>query len=181
MNVVLAIDTSSSMNEPAGDGRDKLAAAVDAATIFLGFLGRRDRAAIVAFNHRATTVVPLTEDSAALVGGLGRLPGGVGTRLDLALDEADRLLATEDPALYRPVVVLLTDGLQDGGDGASVLAAAQRLKGHRVQIETVGLGERLDAALLQAVASTGLGYHPSPGPADLRAVYATISLGLACR
>jgi hypothetical protein len=82
---VLAIDASSSMNEPAGDGRSKLEAARESAIILLGFLRPGDRAALVTFHSRHRGAV--TDDRRA-GGRVGSFPSGVGTRLDLALSEA---------------------------------------------------------------------------------------------
>jgi Mg-chelatase subunit ChlD len=180
LDIVLAIDASSSMNESAGDGRSKLEAARESAIILLGFLRPGDRAALVSFHSLATTVVPLTGDHRALVSGVGSFTSGVGTRLDLALSEADRELERNGRGA-RQALVLLTDGLQDGGNTGVVLAAADRLKRHGAEIDTVGLGPRVDAALLAGVASSPVRYHPSANPRELHAVYESISLGLVCR
>ncbi|MCE7939883.1 MAG: VWA domain-containing protein, partial [Chloroflexi bacterium CFX6] len=65
-DIVLVLDASSSMLEPTRSGRPKLAAAAEAARLFVDRLdfapdaaGKADQAALVVFNRAATTLVPL--------------------------------------------------------------------------------------------------------------------------
>jgi Mg-chelatase subunit ChlD len=182
VDVVLVLDTSSSMTEPAGDGQGtKLDAARTAAVAFLGILGPDDHAGLIAFHAKPFTLAPLSADRAPVVAAMSDLPTGFGTRLDQALGEAEREIGIRGRPGGRSAVVLLTDGLQDGGDHEAVLKAAGSLKDRGVTVHTVGLGRNLDAELLRSVASSPARFHPSPGPADLRAIYESISVELACR
>jgi len=82
-----------------------------------------------------------------------------------------------------PVVVLLTDGLQniEKAPNSAVLARADALKAAGVRVYTIGLGDWIDRNLLRLVATTPDGhYFEAPGAGDLARIYAAISERLAC-
>jgi Mg-chelatase subunit ChlD len=184
LDIVLVLDTSSSMREPAAGGQGtKLDAAREAARSFLGNLKfGRDRAGIVAFNIAATEVVPLTESSEALQTGLDSLVSVEGTRIDLGLAEAVGSLATGGRPVAKPVVILLTDGLQnqERAPNAAVLAEAQRLKDRGALVYTIGLGNEIDQELLGQVATSEDRFYRSPTTDDLARIYAQISERITC-
>ena len=185
VDVVLVIDTSSSMAEPATDGApggpSKLDAALQAAGTFVGLLGLpSDQAAVVAFDGGARREIGLSGDLVALQSALARLATGQGTRIDLGLAEAAELLVAEGRNGALPVVVLLTDGLQAGGDPAPVLGAADALKSAGAILYAIGLGDGVDAGLLAEVASSPERYFASPGADALQRIYDRISVRLAC-
>ena len=118
-DVALVIDSSTSMRRATRAGREKLAAAQDAAELFVSSLrldlGRDgDAIAIVGFNDAAWTAHPLGHSSMAALAAIGALAERVdsGTRLDLALLEgADALRDSGRGSDRLPVLILLTDGL----------------------------------------------------------------------
>jgi Mg-chelatase subunit ChlD len=173
VDVALVLDLSSSM---AGD---KLAAAVTAATRFIGLLHLpRDRVALVAFNSQARLVQPLTGDAGALRGALGGLATAAGT--DIAAGLAVGADALGGTLGNQPVLILLTDGREDAGERrAAATAAGIRSRG--VLIFTIGLGSDADAELLRAIAGDPARYLASPGEADLAAIYDRIAERLECR
>jgi Mg-chelatase subunit ChlD/sugar lactone lactonase YvrE len=181
VDVVLVLDTSSSMLEPAADGvRTKLGAAREAAGAFLAVLRLPvDRAAVVAFNESARRAVDLTGDRAALWNGLQALQSIPGTRIDLGLAVARAIVAERPPTLNRPVVILLTDGLQNGSVDP-VLAQADALKHLGTLVYTIGLGQEIDRPLLRAVATSPDRTFESPTDSQLQAIYGQISDRLAC-
>jgi Mg-chelatase subunit ChlD len=187
VDVVLVIDTSNSMLELSG-GRTKLAAATEAAGSFLQLLAldpaaeESDAAAIVAFNDGATALSDLERDRATLEGALAVMPQGPGTRIDLGLLEADRLLSgPRRAATHLPVVVLLTDGLPSAGaTPQSVRDAADVLRSHGVLIFAVGLGPDVDPTLLGDVAGAPDRLVLAPDAADLKRIYADIARELPC-
>ncbi|MFN8424223.1 MAG: vWA domain-containing protein, partial [Anaerolineae bacterium] len=103
-----------------------------------------------------------------------------GTRIDRALAAAgDELRSARHRAANRSVVVLLSDGSQNG-DPTPVLAAADRLLGDGVTIYTIGLGPDADRALLGRIASPG-GFRYAPGTGELEGVYRVVAGQTRCR
>lgn len=182
-DVVLVVDTSTSMDEGSASGGTKLEAARAAAQVFLGLLDLpRDRAALVGFNSEAQTVQGLTGDRAALARALDALPRGSGTRIDLGLRRAlAELSSAGRPAGRLPVVVLLTDGRPSAGSEAEVAAAAAELRGEGVYVFTIGLGADADGGLLIAIAGDAARYSYAPDQRALAAIYQTIAWSLPCR
>jgi len=187
LDVVLAIDTSQSMTEPAGAGASvtKLAAAVAAARAFVDQLWltgdalTTDRAAIVAFDDAARLIVPLTDDANALRVALAGAETDPGTRLDRGLDAALVALGAARTDA-RTAVVLLTDGRQNG-ELAPVVVAAERVRATGAQLHVVGLGADVDAPFLRTLVAAAEAYHAAAGAAELIALYESLSEGLVCR
>jgi len=180
-DVALVIDTSSSMNEAIRPGGEtKLAAAVQAARVFLGQLKLpQDRVAIVAFNSEARIVQPLTGDALALVRAVDRLPSGTGTRIDHGLNAGVDALAGRDPG-HAPALVLLTDGNQSSGGPEVALAAAARARGAGIRLFTVGLGGDVNRDLLTTIAGDARRAYFAPSEADLAGIYKTIAGEIPC-
>ncbi|MFN2252147.1 MAG: VWA domain-containing protein, partial [Anaerolineae bacterium] len=183
VDVVLVTDTSSSMMEPAsgldtgGDSppATKLEAAQEAARQFLAQLHwADDRAALVAFDAQARRESGLSGDRAVVERALAGLATSRGTHIDLGLAEARHVLEDEASAEAKPVVILLTDGLNNDGPDP-VGEQARRLDAAGVLVYTIGLGANVDSALLADVATTPDGYYESPTAADLEAIYREIS------
>ncbi len=183
LDVVLVIDTSSSMSDPAPGGGSKLDAARAAAGTFVDLLDlASDRVALVAFDAAARRAAGLTGDRAALGQALSLLATFRGTRIDLGLAEAAAVLAEGGRPDATPAVILLSDGLQSAAEApnAAVLAQADRLKAAGTLVHAIGLGDEVDRELLRAVASAPDRYHESPTAADLAAIYGAISVRLGC-
>lgn len=183
-DLVLVLDSSSSMAEPArGDqpeGPTKLDAARSAAAAFLRFLQLpSDHAAVVSFNEQGAVAASLTGDLALLDAALSGLRTATGTRIDRGLASAGAELAAGRRSGALPVVILLTDGLQNG-DAAPVRSQAAALKAAGTLVYAIGLGDEVDAALLREVASSADRFYPSPTVDDLAAIYAQISERLRC-
>ena len=180
LEVVLVLDASASMQAPAEGGGSKLAAAVAAARGLVGTLRfPDDRAAIVGFHHLGSIVQPLSASRAAVDAALERLASGNGTRIDLGLQQAAVALA-ERRSGARPAVILLTDGRQDDGRIAAVLAAADRVTATGATIYAIGLGADVDAPLLALVAGRAGRAYLAPSAADLTRVYRDIAGVLPC-
>lgn len=181
IDLVLLQDISSSMSERAADGqRTKLAVAVDAASLFLDRLNAiRDRVAIVAFDADARVVAPLSNDFGAASLGLAKLRAGRGTRIDRGLTVATTVLSENSRALALPVVVLLSDGLQNGS-ADPVRAALPELRAIGARVFVVGYGQTVDEALLREIAGDPADYRYAPAVEDLRAVYDGVGRTLLC-
>jgi len=175
-DVVLVIDASQSM---AGA---KLDAAKAAADRFLDLLPvPENRIGLIAFNEAIVDALPPTEDTDAIRRRINSVTSGPGTRIDLALAAAARLLTAARAASDRePVVVLLTDGRQSENPAAAVAAATQ-LRGEGIEIWAIGLGGDVDAASLAAMAGDQGRVRLAPQPTDLAEIYAVIARILPCR
>ncbi len=177
-DVVLVIDTSTSMRE---NGGVKLQEAVRAARIFIDRMNLpQDRVAIVAFNGQAELVQPLSGDQLQVAGALDRLPVGAGTRIDLGLDVARSALEDRDNR-HLPVIVLLTDGQPSGISPTEVEAAAARAEAAGIIRFTIGLGGDPDMALLQRVAGNAARAFFAPNADDLAEIYRQIAAAIPCQ
>lgn len=182
-DVVLLIDSSTSMREAAGPRGSKLDAARQAARAFLGYLRLpSDRAALVAFNGEARILAPLGSDRASLFAALDALPLASGTRIDLGLEAATLALSEAGGSEgRRAVVVLLTDGRPAGGSEIATREAAASLRSAGTALFTIGLGADADGALLIELAADPERYSQAPDLAALERIYRTIAWGLPCR
>ncbi len=181
LDVVLALDTSTSMNDPVPGGGTKLDAALTAANQFVGLLRLpSDQAAVVTFNHTARREAGLTGDIGALRAALTGLATAQGTRIDLGLAAAGAALEDGSRPGARQVVVLLTDGIQSQGTPEDVLVAATAVKAAGALVYTIGLGADVEPELLRQVATSPDRYFESPTAADLAEIYRQISERLAC-
>lgn len=186
LDIVLVLDSSTSMRQSTGGSLTKLEAARLAAQEFISRLTlsqERDLVALVSFNREARILSPLSADRAALAAALAAMDSQEGTRIDLGLSAADEALAASDRAQAKPVVILLTDGLQNNPakpGNEDVLMAAAGLKGRGALIYSIGLGQDIDADLLRAVASSPERYYPSPTAEQLAEIYRQITEQLPC-
>jgi len=186
-DVVLVLDTSTSMKIPTLSGRLKLEAAVDAARVFVGALDlTRDRAAIVAFSGGATIEAPLTRSTDVLGEALDGLSPSPGTRIDLGLRKAIEALglAGSDPAPHERnrtrAVILLTDGIPTGTTVEDVIAAANEAHELGILVYAIGLGADIDRDLLRIVASDPDRFLIAPDAEDLERIYREIARELPC-
>jgi tight adherence protein B len=129
---LLLVDTSASMR-----GRP-IAAAVAAARTFAARRAPGQSLAVIAFNSTATTLVPLTSNSATIDAALHTAPStGGGTHVYDAIDSALRLVRSAHLAGASIVV------LSDGSDVGSSATAAQVLSAaHRLHARIYGVGLR---------------------------------------
>jgi len=144
IDILIALDNSTSMAAEDFRPRNRLAVAKDAVAAFIQ--GRKsDRIGLVVFAGRGYTACPLTLDTDVLLG----LLGGVdlaekdeGTAIGMGLSLALNRLRGSDA--QSKVVVLLTDGRNNRGEiDPSTAAALAKTLGIRVY--TVGVGTRGDA------------------------------------
>ncbi len=186
LDIVLVLDSSTSMQQSTGGSLTKLEAARLAAREFIGRLTlsrERDLVALVAFNREARILSPLSADRTALEAALAAMDSREGTRIDLGLATAAEALAAGDRAQAKGVVILLTDGLQNNPakpGNEDVLTAATDLRARGALIYSIGLGQDIDAALLRTVAGAPERYFASPTAEELAEIYRQISEQLPC-
>jgi len=162
--VVLALDVSGSME---GGALDEAKAA---AGRFLEDLGPEDSVAVLTFSDTVNVAVPFTQDHAAAAAAIAGLNAEGATALYQATAESVRLAAsTEQP--YR-AVILLSDGL-DNGSVLSRDEAVATVEALAAPVFVIGLGDEIDGAYLEEVASLSGGrFAATPSPAGLAQLYA---------
>lgn len=185
LDVVLVIDASTSMRDHTSAGRPKLEAAVAAAGGFLDELqlGAGDRAAVVVFNREATLAQPLTADRAALARALLKVDDMVmsPTRIHRGIEEAHRELTGERRrSNSKAVMIVLTDGKANPEPPELAVARSDAAKAAGITVFTIGLGQDLDVAALEAMASGPGHFYWAPDAEGLTEIYGAIAEMLPC-
>ncbi len=181
--IVLVLDTSTTMAERSPDGRHKLDLALQAARAFVADLDPRlDRVAVVVFNASARVVTPLTLDRDAVLQALQAVSVSRGSRLDLGLEAARSALGADAvrPGAG-PYVVLLTDGKPVGASEDEVRLAAVAVRAAGAQLFAVALGPDANVDLLREIALLP-GHFVDAGAGErLEVVYRDLAATLRCR
>jgi len=165
INIVLAIDLSSSMLSEDFQPQNRLEVAKDKVKQFI--VGRRnDRIGLVAFAAEALTQVPLTVDYPVLLAAVDNLEAGQledGTAIGTAIATAANRLRTA-PGKSR-VIILLTDGVNNRGS-IDPRTAAQAAAAIGVKIYTIGVGSEGMAPVPVGRGLMGLRYEYRPVEID---------------
>ena len=184
IDIVLALDTSSSMSQPFARNRTRLQAAEDVLSRFID--GRtHDRVGVVVFRGSTLTLSPLTTDYAALQAGVanaGSFRLEDGTAIGVALGQSVNLLRGSNAASR--IAILLTDG-ENNAHEIEPLTAARIAERLGVRVYTVGVvspGDTparsslaVDEASLREIARvTGGTYSRAENPQALTDIYAKI-------
>lgn len=181
IDIVLALDTSSSMTSPDLGGQTRIAASKKAMTDFLATL-KNDRVGVVIFSSEALVLSPLTFDYGAAQKLIAPLEAGKllrdGTAIGVGLATAENVLRPS--AARSRAVVLLTDGENNTGD-VQPLDAAQIAKVLGMRLYTIGAVPRnartseVDETLMRRMSEmTGGQYYRVSDEATLREVYREI-------
>ena len=177
VDVVLAVDVSLSMNYTDPSKRRVVAARTFIEMARQG--GGIGRVGLVTFNHNAFRNVPLIplDRGEELLSVLDRVGAEGLTSLDAPLRLGLDIL--NESGSKRPVIILLTDGKNEGSTYRdSHLLAAQE----GVRLFTVGLSESADHRLLEEMADKTNGiYFRAPRDEDLPEIYARLAAELGKR
>ncbi len=139
IDIIIVLDVSLSML-----GQDfkpnRMAVAKEIAA---DFIKKRpfDRIGLVAFSGEALTKCPLTGDHNALLASLELLQNGdleQGTAVGMALATATNRI--KESKAKSKVVILMTDGVDDGNAYIQPIAAAELAKTNDVRVYTIGIG-----------------------------------------
>ena len=181
IDIVVALDTSSSMSSSDFGGQQRIVAAKRAINDFLATL-KNDRAGVVIFSAEAMTLSPLTLDYGAAQRLIQPLePGKLltdGTAIGTGLATALNVLR---PSTARSkVVVLATDGESNTGD-IQPMDAAQLAKVLGIRVYTIGVAPTgrgagdVDERLMKDMASLAGGqYYRASDEQALRNIYREI-------
>ncbi|HEU6452988.1 MAG TPA: VWA domain-containing protein [Gemmatimonadaceae bacterium] len=161
INIVLAIDLSSSMLSEDFQPQNRLEVAKEKVKQFI--LERRsDRIGLVAFAGEALTQVPLTVDYPVVLAAVDNLQAGQlqdGTAIGTAIaTSANRLRSAPG---HSKVMILLTDGENNRGS-IDPRTAAEAAAAVGVKIYTIGAGTQGVAPVPVARGLTGLRYEYRP-------------------
>jgi Mg-chelatase subunit ChlD len=181
-DVVLVIDASSSMLDPTRDGRSKLAAAIEAVELFLAQMNLPlDQAAIVQFNGDVELLQELTGDRSALLASLDRLQVRRQTRIDLGIQVAhEELKSNRRRPGNQAVMIVLTDGKANPVGPDAAVREAAKAKADEITVFTIGLGDDLDLAALESMASSPGHFYRAPDAEDLAEIYSKIAMEIPC-
>ena len=185
IDIVLVLDTSSSMQMPVEGGQSRLAIAQRVLSEFVA--GREhDRLALVTFRSRSFVLSPLTSDYSVfqtLVEGADDIELPNGTAIGLAMTDAFNVLQ-ESKARSR-TVILLSDG-ENNRPEVEPVTAARIAKALGIRVYTIGVtgaGVPAEQASLVSVNEAALTtmaeltdgrYFRASGPEALAQVYDTI-------
>lgn len=165
INIVLAIDLSSSMLSEDFQPRNRLEVAKAKVKQFIA--GRTsDRIGLVAFAGEALTQVPLTVDYPVLLSAVDNLAAGEledGTAIGTAIATAANRLRNA-PGRSR-VIILLTDGVNNRG-AIDPRTAARAAAAFGIRIYTIGVGTHGMAPVPVGRSATGLRYEYRPVEID---------------
>lgn len=178
IEVVLVIDSSTTMALPLDDGRTRLEAARAAA----GAFGERTIEAggtvgLVTFDAAARILVAPTDDRGRLALGLDAITIREGSRLDLGLRSGAEAFGGARDA----VLVVLTDGRIVGATDEAVEDAAGRTRADGVEVWAIALGADADGLdLLRRVAGHPERLLGDDGDTGLESAFETIFRGAVC-
>ena len=180
IDIVIVVDTSSSMTTPDLDGQPRIEVVKKVVHDFLGGL-KNDRVGIVIFSAESMVLSPLTLDYAAAQRLMEPVAAGRPLRDGTAIGTglATGLNVVRESAARGKVAILLTDGQNNSGD-VQPTDAAQIAKLIGVRLYTIGAvaarsRAEVDEGLLKRMAeSTGGLYFRASDESALRDVYREI-------
>jgi Ca-activated chloride channel family protein len=179
VDIALAIDISSSMDQQFAPGKTRLDATRDVVREFIKSR-QNDRVGLVVFQQDALSLSPSTLDYSALDKMVADLNSGLlpdGTGIGVGLGNALNML--QDSTAASRIVILLTDG-RHNADSISPERAAELASALKIRVYTIGVvskdsalsNDEVDADLLQAIADrTGARYFEADSPQSLQSVY----------
>jgi uncharacterized membrane protein len=148
--MVLVIDKSGSMSG------DKIEMAKSASQAAVELLGRRDQAAVIAFDGQTYVISEMQSASnkAKLNDEISRIDAGGGTTMYPAMEMAYEMLQSTSAKLKH--VIVLTDGISSPGDFEGL---AQTMAAAKMTVSTVAIGDGSATDLLDSIARIGKGRH----------------------
>jgi Ca-activated chloride channel family protein len=152
LNLCLVLDQSGSMN-----GRP-LSTVKEAAIALVESLKPTDLISVVAFNHKAQTLIAnqSVSNPKQIISTIQRLEASGGTAIDegLKLGIKESALGKEDRVSQ---IFLLTDGENEHGDNERCLKLAQVSSQYNITVNSLGFGSHWNQDILEAIADSANG------------------------
>ena len=164
LGMMLVIDKSGSMQG------DRIEMAKSAARAAVELLGRRDQAAVLAFDGDTYVISDMQSASNAvkISDEIARIEAGGGTNMYPAMEMSFEMLMATSAKLKH--VILLTDGISNAGDFEGM---AQQMASAKITVSTVAVGDGSDTELLEQIARVGKGrYYFTSDPAQVPQIFA---------
>ena len=190
-DIVLAIDTSGSMNDIGGTPPQPITDAKLAAASFVGRAEEDDRIGVVSFGTLGRVLQELTlshSDARAVVEGINISPQEETGRTNIAeglKQSREALLARARESKYARVIVLLTDGKANAPTEVEAEPLAEResaaAKLSEISIYTIGLGGSVNQEFLKKIASSPAHYFQAATSRDLESIYREINTAICER
>ena len=161
--MIIVLDRSGSMQG------DRIELAREASIAAVELLGPRDEIGVVVFDSQAHWVVELQSagNQLAIIQAIESIAVGGGTNIYPGLVAAHEALSIVRAANKH--VVLLSDGHSQPGDFPGIL---DRMAADRITVSSIGVGEGVDANLLQDIARRGRGrYYYTADPYDMPQIF----------
>jgi Mg-chelatase subunit ChlD len=191
-DVMLVMDTSDSMKEPAGSTGSKLSQAESSAKSFVDLVSNTSsiRVGLTTFDIGAKLRMGLTSDFTDLKSMIDEITTGNQTCMQCGIDIANQEISAHKRPNVKNVVILLSDGeainienhkgyvSKDVAEKAAMDAAVYGHKTNGTIFYTIGLGsgKEVDQTFLQNLAkNTGGDYYYSPTTDQLNSIYQLIS------
>lgn len=158
-DIVLAIDSSGSMDWNDPDGLRKVAAKQ-----FIDAFLPEDQGAVVDFDGLANVLIHLTKNKNDIKTAIGTIDSSGSTNINAAINTGiDELLSSNAKEENQKKIILLTDG-----EGDYYSSTTQRAIDNEIKVYTVGLGSDVDEVLLETIASATEGkYYQIASSEDL--------------
>ncbi|NQU34128.1 MAG: choice-of-anchor D domain-containing protein [Bacteroidetes bacterium] len=176
MDNALVLDRSYSMSEAAGS-RTKIDALQKAARLYYDLLrpdpgdGTGDKIGMVKYNHvsdfyfdplqlKTATIEPTVLDllSETAITDAARLKPSGSTCISCGMTDAASLLLAS-PDSRKQVMIVMTDGKETAGPGVSTVLGGIETDNPDLMIYSLGLGNDIDAPVLQDITNVVNGYH----------------------
>jgi Mg-chelatase subunit ChlD len=167
LGLVMVIDRSGSMSEPAGGQRTKLDLAKEAVYQATLGLSQRDQVGLVVFDDQAETILPLQKLPSAIdiEQALGRFNDGGGTDILPGLQAAAQAITAANTKIKH--IILMTDGLAPSNYSQLVT----QLHDAGVTISTVAIGSDADANLENIAKQGGGRYYRVEDVSQIPAIF----------
>ena len=178
MVVVLAIDTSGSMQARDKSGQTSMEAAKNAAVHFISMLPQDDQVALFSFDNEPALKMDFSDDHQMAIQAVNALAAKANAATCLYDTAFEAVKKAAEIPRGRRAIILLTDGRDEkaGRDcsmhNANDVIDIATTKSIRVPIYTIGVGPKVDARELARIASfTGGRNLLATSSADLREFY----------
>lgn len=182
---LLEKNKSPSQHNFAQTPQQPLRAVKDAVQTLIDMLGPVDHVSLETFNGSGYHEIDLTVSHQSVADSLYAMQTGQhntdGTDIGAGLEKAvDELTSVRARTTARKVIVLMSDGVSNGG-GPDPIVLAETAASQNMKIHTVSVGVDADRDTLQAIAAIGLGQEfyaagaPETYSAELQAIFKTIA------